>query len=68
MFNWNLTGANRKIISSAVFGISFGNQNCNDTLQGNVVANCRLDTGRISSREREMSHQIVASILHLVVH
>ena len=68
MFNCNLTGANRKIISSAVFGISFGNQNCNDTLQVNVVANCRLGTGRISSREREMSHQIVASILHLVVH
>ena len=51
--NWNLTGASRKIISSPVFGISFGNQNCNDRLQGNVVGTCQLGAGEFpAERER----------------
>ena len=61
--NWNLTGASRKIISSPVFGISFGNQNCNDRLQGNVVGNCWFGSGEFPA-EREIWHQIVACILY----
>ena len=62
-FHWNLTGASSKINSGPVFGITFGNQNCNDRLQGNVVGTCQLGAGEFPA-EREIWHQIVASILH----
>ena len=55
-FNWNLTGAIHKIISSPVFGIRFGNQNCNDRLQGDVVGNCQLGSGEFPAKREIGQH------------